>query len=118
LPAAEAAAVLQATRSHLSLRSPIALASWRGQEAAARALIEAGRPDVLRRGEGIWLAHVNWNSAVRRNGLGRYDDALHAAERAAEDPRGLGTSMWVLAEVVEAAVRSGRPSEPPTRVLG
>jgi hypothetical protein len=101
--------VLQATRSHLSLRSPIALASWRGQEAAARALIEAGRPDVLRRGEGIWLAHVNWNSAVRRNGLGRYDDALHAAERAAEDPRGLGTSMWVLAEVVEAAVRSGRP---------
>ena len=43
------------------------------------------------------------------NGLGRYDDALAAAERAAEDPHGLGTPMWLLADLVEAAVHSGKP---------
>ena len=107
--AAEAAAVLEATGSHLSLRGHIALANWHGQEADALALIDAGREDVLRRGEGLWLAHTEWGNAVRYNGLGRYDDALAAAERAAEDSRGLGTPMWVLADLVEAAVRSGKP---------
>jgi DNA-binding CsgD family transcriptional regulator len=107
--AAEAAAVVEATGSDLRLRGPIALANWRGQEADAVALIQAGRQDVVRRGEGLWLAHTDWGSAVRYNGLGRYDEALAAAERAAEDPRGLGTPMWVLADLVEAAVRSGKP---------
>jgi DNA-binding CsgD family transcriptional regulator len=74
-----------------------------------RALIEARRQDVVRRGEGFWLASVDWGSAVLYNGLGRYDDALAAAERAAEAPRGLGTPMWVLADLIEAAVRSGKP---------
>src|SRR6202008_4862074 len=40
---------------------------------------------------------------------GRYDGALAAAERVAEDPRGLGPPMWVLTDLVEAAVRSGKP---------
>ena len=100
---------MEATGSHLNLRGPIALAIWRGQEAEAVALIKASRQDVLRRGEGIWLASVDWGSAVLYNGLGRYDDALAAAERAAEDPHGLGTPMWVLVDLVEAAVRSGNP---------
>jgi DNA-binding CsgD family transcriptional regulator len=107
--AAEAAAVVEATGSQLSLRGHIALANWRGQDADALALIEAQRQDVLRRGEGLWLAHTDWGSAVRYNGLGRYDDALAAAERAAEDPRGLGTPTWVLADLIEAAVHSGKP---------
>ena len=64
---------------------------------------------MLRRGEGLWLVATDWGNAVRYNGLGRYDDALAAAERAAEDPRGLGTPMWLLADLIEAAVRSGKP---------
>jgi DNA-binding CsgD family transcriptional regulator len=52
---------------------------------------------------------TDWGNAVRYNGLGRYDDALVAAERAAGDPRGLGTPMWLLADLVEAAARSGKP---------
>ena len=107
--AAEAAAVVEATGSRLSLRGPIALANWRGQEAEARSLIEAGRQDVVSRGEGLWLAHTDWGSAVRYNGLGRYDDALAAAERAAEGARGLGVPTWVLADLIEAAVHSGKP---------
>jgi DNA-binding CsgD family transcriptional regulator len=41
------------------------------------------------------------------NGLGRYEDALAAAEQAAEDPHELGLSTWVPTEIIEAAVRSG-----------
>ena len=52
---------------------------------------------------------TSWGDAVRYNGLGRYDEALAAAERGAEDPRGLGTPMWLLADLVEAAARAGKP---------
>jgi DNA-binding CsgD family transcriptional regulator len=107
--AAEADAVVDATGSHLTVRTAIALANWRGQESEARALMEAQRQNVLRRGEGLWLAATDWGDAVRYNGLGRYEDALAAAERAADDPRGLGAPMWLLADLVEAAVRSGKP---------
>ncbi len=107
--AAEADAVVEATGSHLAQRSSIMLANWRGRDAEAVALIEAGEQEVLRRGEGLWVVANEWGSAQRYNGLGRYDDALSAAERAAEDPHGLGPSIWVLTELIEAAVRSGRP---------
>jgi hypothetical protein len=72
------------------------------------ALIEERRQDVLRRGEGLWLAANDWGSAIRYNGLGRYSDALALAERAAESARGLGPSILLLAELVEAAARSGQ----------
>jgi DNA-binding CsgD family transcriptional regulator len=107
--AAEANVVVAATGSPVTLRGPILLANWRGQEAEAQALMQARREDVLSRGEGLWLAATDWGDAVRYNGLGRYDEALAAAERAVEDPRGLGTPMWLLADLVEAAARTGKP---------
>ena len=106
--AAEADAVVEATGSHLALRTSIMLANWRGRDAEALALIEARQQEVRRRGEGLWVAANEWGSAQRYNGLGRYEEALAAAERAAEDPRGLGQSIGVLAELVEAAVRTGQ----------
>jgi DNA-binding CsgD family transcriptional regulator len=106
--AAEAQAVVEATGSNLTLRGAIALANWRGQEDEALALMKGRREEVVRRGEGLWLIATDWGNAVRYNGLGRYDDALAAAERAAEDPHGLGTPMWLLADLIEAAVRSGK----------
>ena len=105
--AAESDAVVEATGSHPTLRTSLVLANWRGRDAEARALIEASQQDVLRRGEGLWLAANDWGSAIRYNGLGRYQEALGAAERAAEAARGLGPSMWLLAELIEAAARSG-----------
>jgi DNA-binding CsgD family transcriptional regulator len=107
--AAESDAVIEATGSHLTLRTSIVLANWRGRDAVALALIEARREDVLRRGEGLWLVANDWGSAIRYNGLGRYEDALAAAERAAQAARGLGPSIWLLAELIEAAARSGQP---------
>jgi DNA-binding CsgD family transcriptional regulator len=106
--AAEADAVVEATGSHLAQRTSIMLANWRGRDAEAVAHIAARQQEVLRRGEGLWVVANEWGSAQRYNALGRYDDALAAAEQAAEDPRGLGQSIWVLAELIEAAVRSGQ----------
>ncbi len=105
--AAESDAVVEATGSHVTLRTSIVLANWRGRDAEAVALIEARRQDVLRRGEGLFLAANDWGSAIRYNGLGRYEDALAAAERAVEAAGGLGPAMLLLAELVEAAARSG-----------
>jgi DNA-binding CsgD family transcriptional regulator len=105
---AEADAILEATRSHAALRGAILLANWRGDEDAARALMRARRQDVMWRGEGLWLAATGWGDAVRYNGLGRYDDALAAAERASEDAQGLGAPMWLLADLIEATARAGK----------
>ena len=107
--AAESDAVVEATGSHLTLRTSIVLANWRGRDAEAVTLIEERRQDALRRGEGLWLAANDWGSAIRYNGLGRYEDALAAAEQAAEAARGLGPSILLLAELIEAAARTGRP---------
>src|SRR5207344_561036 len=76
-------------------------------DAEAAALIEARRQDVLERGEGLFLAANDWGSAIRYNGLGHYEDALAAAERAADAAGGLGPAILLLAELVEAAARSG-----------
>jgi DNA-binding CsgD family transcriptional regulator len=45
--------------------------------------------------------------AVLSNGLGRYRDALIAAEEASAYPQEFGFANWGLAELVEAAVRCG-----------
>jgi DNA-binding CsgD family transcriptional regulator len=105
--AAESDAVVEATGSHVTLRTAIVLANWRGRDAEAVALIEERRQDVLRRGEGLWLAANDWGSAIRYNGLGRYEDALAVASRAADAARGLGPPILLLAELIEAAARSG-----------
>src|SRR4029453_15962897 len=92
---AEAEAVGGATGSHLAPQGAIALAAWAGREAEAQALIDASRQEVERRGEGLWLVATEWARAVLFNGLGRYEDALSAAEQAAEEPHELGLSTWV-----------------------
>jgi DNA-binding CsgD family transcriptional regulator len=107
--AAESDAIVEATGGRATLRTSIVLANWRGPDAEAQALIEARRPDVLRRGEGLWLAANDWGDAIRYNALGLYEDALVSAERAAEAATGLGPSMLLLAELIEAAARSGQP---------
>ena len=105
---AEAEAILEATRSTAALRGAILLANWRGDEDGARALMSARRQDVMWRGEGLWLAATGWGDALRYNALGRYDDALAAAERASEATEGLGAPMWLLADLIEAAARAGK----------
>jgi DNA-binding CsgD family transcriptional regulator len=106
---AEAEAVVDATGSHLAPQGAIALAAWRGSEDEVAALIEAGRHEVVRRGEGLWLIATEWASAVLFNSLGRYADALAVSEQAGTDPHELGVSTWVPTEFIEATVRAGAP---------
>ena len=85
------------------------LAAFRGREADAACLIERTHTEVMRRGEGIGLSVLDWAAAVLYNGLGRYEEACSAALRVAARPHDLNPSMWVMAEVIEAAVRAGTP---------
>jgi DNA-binding CsgD family transcriptional regulator len=103
----ETEAVAAATGSLVAPQRAL-LAALRGEETQATALIEAGRREVLDRGEGLWLVSTEWASAVLFNGLGRYEEALVAAEKAAGHPHELGVSTWVPTEFIEAAARSGQ----------
>jgi DNA-binding CsgD family transcriptional regulator len=86
----------------------MALAAFRGHEAEASSLIEASTSQALLRGEGGRLAAAAWASAVRNNGLGRYQNVLAAAQQASESPLDVIYHYWALAELIEAAVRSGQ----------
>ena len=63
--AAEADAIVEATGSHLALRTSIMLANWRGRDAEALALIEARQQEAERRGEGLRVAANEWGSTQR-----------------------------------------------------
>jgi DNA-binding CsgD family transcriptional regulator len=107
----EAAAIAEATGSQLPPYAPLALAAFRGRESEAAALIETSTKDLVRRGEGVGLTFVHWTAALLFNGLGRYQDALTAAQRAGEDPQEVVFSTWAAAEMIEAATRSGVPGQ-------
>jgi tetratricopeptide (TPR) repeat protein len=98
--------VTDATGSHLAPYGALGLAAWRGQEAEASKLIETAMKEVVARGEGQGLALIDWTSAVLYNGVGRYEAAMDAAQRASEHPEELPFA-WGLVELIEAATRIG-----------
>jgi DNA-binding CsgD family transcriptional regulator len=103
----EARAVTEVTGSHLLPYSDLMLAAWQGREAEAAELIDAASADLTHRGQGLERIFNYWAVAVLDNSVGRYEDALAAAEQATEYPEELRFSTWALAELVEAAARSG-----------
>jgi DNA-binding CsgD family transcriptional regulator len=103
----EVEAVTDATGSHLAPYGALGLAAWRGREAEASKLIETATLEVMARGEGQGLALIDWTSAVLYNGMGRYEDALEAAQRAGAHPEELPFA-WGLVEFIEAATRIGK----------
>jgi DNA-binding CsgD family transcriptional regulator len=103
----EGAAIAEACRSRYDPYGALALAAYRGREAEALRTIEASGNDFRAAGEGMGLTVVDWATAVLYNGVGRYEDALIAAERASEDRNEMRFSVWALAELVEAASRTG-----------
>jgi DNA-binding CsgD family transcriptional regulator len=86
----------------------LGLAAWRGREDETAALTEATIAEVTPRGQGIGLTVTEWANAVLYNGLGRYDEALAAAEQARQYPDELGLATWSLVELIEAAARTGQ----------
>jgi DNA-binding CsgD family transcriptional regulator len=103
----ESAALATATGVAPSRYGALSLAAFRGHEDEAARLIDACTSDSIARGEGNGLTLTQWATALLCNGLARYDEALAAAEQAAEDPRELWFSTWVAVELIEAAGRTG-----------
>ena len=62
----------------------------------------------MRRGGEQGLTSIHLATAVLYNGLGRYEEALAAAQQAVEDPLAVRLSTWGLVELIEAAARSGK----------
>jgi DNA-binding CsgD family transcriptional regulator len=82
------------------------LAAWQGLEQEASELIQATVQLAAEGGAGVLAGLADWASAVLDNGLGRYDAARDAAQRAfGRDQLGLGP--LVVPELAEAAARTG-----------
>jgi DNA-binding CsgD family transcriptional regulator len=106
---AEVDSVTEATDSSIAPYAALGLVAFRGREADAAELIEAGTKDAERGGEGERLTFVHWATAVLCNGLGRYEEALAAARQASEGSPADLFANWAVAELVEAAARSEAP---------
>jgi DNA-binding CsgD family transcriptional regulator len=83
------------------------LAAWRGQATTASSLIEVMTREAQARGEGCAMAFAEYARATLHNGLGQYELASDAAQKATAANE-IVTSSWALYELVEAASRSGR----------
>jgi tetratricopeptide (TPR) repeat protein len=104
---AEAEAITKATGAYLAPYPGLLLAALRGQSDALP-MIESTIRDAGRGGQGLGVQWAEWVSAILFNGLGRYDRALAAAQRAVEETPQLQVAPWAMTELIEAAVRSAR----------
>jgi ATP/maltotriose-dependent transcriptional regulator MalT len=83
------------------------IAAVRGREAEALDLMRTASDDAAARGEGFATFVIEHVTAVLYNGLGRYTAALAALRRQAVDPSYRDSAPRPMAELIEAAVRSG-----------
>lgn len=102
----EADSISAAIGHHPMKYHKVELAAYRGDLAEAGELIEAGTAEGIAKGEGRLLGAAGYAAAVLYNGLGRYQEALAAAQKACEY-HNLGFYTWTLLELTEAAVRVG-----------
>jgi DNA-binding CsgD family transcriptional regulator len=104
----EVQVVTEATGSRLAPYGALGLAALRGREAELSALATATKDEVVQRGEGLVIGLCDWAIAVLHNGLGHYQDAMQAAEKASAYLYNVSsTAIWGLVELVEAAARTG-----------
>jgi DNA-binding CsgD family transcriptional regulator len=107
----EAEGIIDATGSRLPPYSSLFLAAFRNRERELFELIDASTDEAVRRGDGMGPTLLDWATAVFDNGVGRYQDALAAAQRGSDDPFELVFSTWATVEVIEAAARCGVPEQ-------
>jgi DNA-binding CsgD family transcriptional regulator len=102
----EITTVCEVTGSRVAVAAAATLASFRGQETEAAALIQATLDEAAAWGLGMPVSYAHWMDAVLNNGLSRWPQALAAARRASEQ-RHVWMATWALPELIEAAARSG-----------
>ncbi len=100
----EAEAIAAATGNADVVNGGLVLGAWRGVEPEALARIAAGIESATVRGEGMVLAIVGYCRSVLYNGLARHEAAIQGSTEHDDE----GHIGWSLAELVEAATRSGR----------
>jgi ATP/maltotriose-dependent transcriptional regulator MalT len=106
---AEAESVREATGTPVAPYGALVLAGLRGSEPEARELIDSTIAQATAGGQGTAVQYGHYANSVLLNGLARHDEALGAAGDASEDAPELFVSAWALAELIEAATRSGHP---------
>jgi tetratricopeptide (TPR) repeat protein len=85
---------------------PLRLAAWRGQASTTLELVVQIKRGALEQGQGCAIAAADYSAAILHNGLGQYELALDAAQKAVASDV-MAISSWALQELVEAASRSG-----------
>jgi len=103
---AEAQAITSATSGVPIADFSVLLAAWRGDRESTYAAANAAIAAATARGEGFAVEVAEWGLATLHLGLGEYEEAAAAAGRA-YDHDGLGFNVWILPELIEAAVRIG-----------
>jgi DNA-binding CsgD family transcriptional regulator len=105
---AQAKAATEATGGTLAPYGELSLAALQGDERTVTALVDGVAPEVAERGEGAGMTAVGMANALLFLGLGRYQEAMPAAQLATASPGTIGTPPWAIAELIEAAVRTGK----------
>ena len=88
------------TQTYAPVHGRLALAAWQGREGAVAV------PGSGDRGTNRTVRQ--YTAALLGNSLGRYEEALAAAEPCCENADHLGYPLWALPELAEAAARCGR----------
>jgi DNA-binding CsgD family transcriptional regulator len=84
------------------------LAAWQGREIEAEHCFKATSTHMLTRRDGRGIAVVDWARSVLYNSLGRYEEALRAAQAVSEHGVEVGGLPWAArVELIEAASRAG-----------
>jgi DNA-binding CsgD family transcriptional regulator len=102
---AELDAVAEATDRQVAPFGATLLAALRGREAEATMLLDSAAESATAVGQGLGAQHTRWASAILFNGLGRYEQALVAAQQASAEAPEMFYSSWALPELIEASVR-------------
>jgi DNA-binding CsgD family transcriptional regulator len=106
---AEADSIVEATGTRLAPYAAMLLVALRGREADGLTMLESAINEATAVGQGFAVQWGEFVKAILFNGLGRYGEALVAAQRASDDTPELFISSWALAELIEAASRSVAP---------
>jgi DNA-binding CsgD family transcriptional regulator/tetratricopeptide (TPR) repeat protein len=103
---AEADSVTEATGAQVAPYGALVLAGFRGRAAQATQLIDTTVEQYTAGGQGTAVQYARWARSVLLNGLGRYEEAMAAAQEASDDTPELFVSVWAAIEMLEAATRS------------
>jgi DNA-binding CsgD family transcriptional regulator len=101
--------MMQVMRSEPLGYPAVVLAAWRGHVDDFASLVQSSTQRIEHRGEGGGLTRVEGAAAMLYNALGRYAEAVDAAERASSHPEEIGLGVSALPELIEAAVRNDQP---------